>query len=141
MNNDTFYDEVARELQAKEMVPGVWTRAFAEADGQIERARALYIKYRVAQMSEAREQQINEKRRMAAVAAKTRALSGVRQFGYIVLVLICGFLTFILGLVGIFMPFDDHSTGSIVCAVFSVGIAFLFGLATRKCWKAYQNEL
>jgi hypothetical protein len=140
MNNDTFYDEVARELQAKEMVPGVWTRAFAEADGQIERARALYIKYRVAQMSEAREQQINEKRRMAAVAAKKRALSGARRFGYIVLAIVFGFLTLILGLCGFCLAFSDHSAEAIFGAVITLGIAFLFGLVTCKSWKAYVNE-
>ena len=139
MNNDAFYDEVARELQAKEMVPGVWTRAFAEADGQIERARALYIKYRVAQMSEARSQQIQEQRQMAAVAARKRAASRMRRFGYLVLTGICVFLVLIFGL-GIFIPFSDHSAGAIIGALFMVGIAVLFGLAAYASHKAYKNE-
>jgi hypothetical protein len=47
-----FYEEVARELQEKPMVPGLWTKAFAEMGGDDAKARALYIKYRVAQLAE-----------------------------------------------------------------------------------------
>jgi hypothetical protein len=50
--NDKYYDEVARELQDKPMVPGLWTKAFAEMGGDEAKARALYIKYRVAQLAE-----------------------------------------------------------------------------------------
>lgn len=58
MNNDALYEEVAKELQAKAMIPGVWARAFADADGVVERARALYIKYRVEQLAQERSQQL-----------------------------------------------------------------------------------
>ena len=47
-----FYEEVARELQEKPMSPGLWTKAFAEMGGDDAKARALYIKYRVAQLAE-----------------------------------------------------------------------------------------
>ena len=50
---DKFYDEVARELQEKTLVAGLWTKAFAEMGGDDAKARALYIKYRVAQLAEA----------------------------------------------------------------------------------------
>jgi hypothetical protein len=50
--DDKFYDEVARELQEKTVVPGLWTKAFAEKDGDETKTRALYIKYRVAQLAE-----------------------------------------------------------------------------------------
>jgi TPR repeat protein len=60
--NDKFYDEVARELQEKPMVPGLWTKAFAEMGGDDAKARALYIKYRVAQLAEAGQQQLEENR-------------------------------------------------------------------------------
>jgi hypothetical protein len=40
--NNALYDEVAEELRAKTMVPGLWAKAFAEAGGQMDRARALY---------------------------------------------------------------------------------------------------
>ncbi|MGO9587831.1 MAG: tetratricopeptide repeat protein [Limisphaerales bacterium] len=62
--NDKYYDEVARELQEKPMVPGLWTKAFAEMSGDDAKARALYIKYRVAQLAEAGRQEL-EKDRLA----------------------------------------------------------------------------
>ena len=48
--DDKFYDEVARELQEKSIVPGIWTKAFAEMDGDDAKTRALYIRYRVQQL-------------------------------------------------------------------------------------------
>jgi hypothetical protein len=140
MNNDTFYDEVARELQAKAMVPGVWTRAFAEADGQIERARALYIKYRVAQMAELRNQQIHEERRMSAVAAKRLAQLRVRRLGYLVLTVICVCAMFFFGLVGIIILLVFHSAGAIIGAGSMVGVALVFFTAARTSHKAYERE-
>jgi hypothetical protein len=53
MDDSQFYDAVAEELQKQTLVPGVWARAFAEAGGNDAKARALYIKYRVAQMTAA----------------------------------------------------------------------------------------
>ncbi len=50
--DEKFYEKVARELQEKTLTPGLWTKAFAEMGGDDAKARALYIKYRVAQMAE-----------------------------------------------------------------------------------------
>jgi hypothetical protein len=58
--DEKFYDEVARELQEKPMVPGLWTKAFAEMGGDDAKARALYIKYRVAQLAEAHRQLVEK---------------------------------------------------------------------------------
>ncbi len=54
--DDKFYDEVARELKEKKLVAGLWTRAYAEMGGDDAKARALYIKYRAAQLAEASRQ-------------------------------------------------------------------------------------
>ena len=51
MNDDEFYDEVAKEMQENRLIPGVWTRAFAEADGDENRSKVIYIKRRVAQLT------------------------------------------------------------------------------------------
>jgi hypothetical protein len=48
---DPFYDAVAAELRERVLQPGLWTRAYAEADGNEPRARAIYIKLRVAQLA------------------------------------------------------------------------------------------
>jgi hypothetical protein len=71
--NNALYDEVAEELQAKTMVPGLWTRAFAEAGGQMDRARALYIKYRVAQLAHEASEQLRQEQRATREAAKQQA--------------------------------------------------------------------
>ena len=69
MNDDAFYDEVAKELESNNLISGVWTRAFAEADGDENRARAIYIKLRVAKLlddyEQKRQSEIEEAKRMA----------------------------------------------------------------------------
>ncbi len=52
MSDERFYDEVARELQERTLLPGLWTKAFAETDGDKDKARALYIRYRVEQLAQ-----------------------------------------------------------------------------------------
>jgi hypothetical protein len=52
MKDDKFYDDVAREILEKRLASGVWARAFAEAEGDSEKAKALYIRHRVAQLVE-----------------------------------------------------------------------------------------
>lgn len=51
MNDDAFFDEVAKEIQENRLVSGVWARAFAEAAGDENLAKAIYIKLRVGQMA------------------------------------------------------------------------------------------
>ena len=57
---------VASELQANTMVPGLWAKAFAEARGQIDQARALYIRYRVAQLAQEASEQSRQRRQAAS---------------------------------------------------------------------------
>jgi len=56
IHDDAFYDEVAKEMQENRLIPGVWARAFAEADGDENRAKAIYIKSRVTQLTESARQ-------------------------------------------------------------------------------------
>lgn len=78
--NNALYDQVAEELQAKTMVPGLWTKAFAEAGGQMDRARALYINYRVAQLAhEASERSRQEQRATREAAKQATATEHVKQ--------------------------------------------------------------
>ena len=48
--DDQLYDIVAKEIRAESLVEGLYTRAFAEADGDKEKAKARYIKLRVQQL-------------------------------------------------------------------------------------------
>jgi hypothetical protein len=51
MHTDDFYEEVSKEMEGGQLIPGVWTRAVAEADGDENRAKAIYIKRRVSQLA------------------------------------------------------------------------------------------
>ncbi len=77
MNDDAFYDEIAKEMQENRLVPGVWARAFAEADGDENRAKAIYIKLRVAQSAaESCKRQLEEEKRASMlVFADMKAVS------------------------------------------------------------------
>ena len=50
MDDEAFYSQVAQELQQRGPAPGLWAKAFAESDGGESRARALYLRLRVAQL-------------------------------------------------------------------------------------------
>lgn len=50
MTDQNLYDRVAQELQRKVLTPGLWTRAVAESGGDMDAARALYIRFRVAEL-------------------------------------------------------------------------------------------
>lgn len=107
MNDDAFYDEVARELQAKQMIPGLWTKAYAEAGGEVEKARALYIRLRVEQLSEARNAELAEERRTAAVAAGQRAWGRFRRLYFGAFAILTGTLAVMFGIVGVVAVFSS----------------------------------
>jgi hypothetical protein len=132
MNDDELYSQVAQELQAKEMVPGVWTRAFAEAGGELDKARALYIKFRVAQLTESRVQRLEEQRQEALKATKQRALAQCWRFGYGLLAVVFGAVTVLAGLGAFALLFADHDVGGIGVVFVMVIIASLSALGTRK---------
>ena len=85
-----FYDEVARELQDKPLAPGLWTKAFAETGGDDAKARALYIKYRVTQLAEARRQQRPENQKYSRT---TQVVFAATIFAVVVLIVIPAIMT------------------------------------------------
>ena len=48
--DDQLYDIVAKEIRSGTLVDGLYTRAFADANGDKDKAQAKYIKLRVAQL-------------------------------------------------------------------------------------------
>jgi hypothetical protein len=152
VGGDKFYDEVARELQEKPLLTGLWTKAFAEMGGDDAKTRALYIKFRVAQLTEASHQQLEEDRRAkkwsdeqkqsAIEAAKRQGRTSSHRFIYLVLGLASALLTLIFGLCGlcaIYAVFNEEDNDSLVLEIvggfFCLLIAFCFGLATKYCNK------
>jgi hypothetical protein len=49
---DDFYAKVADEISAGQLDRTLWTKAFAQADGEENRAKATYIRLRTAQLQE-----------------------------------------------------------------------------------------
>jgi hypothetical protein len=53
MNDERFYADVVEELRLHGPVPGLWAKAYAEANGNKPQAEALYLRYRVEQLVQA----------------------------------------------------------------------------------------
>ena len=64
MNDEHLYAKVADELRNHGSIAGLWAKAFAESNGVESEAKALYLRYRVAQLAEA-ERQVFEAQKSA----------------------------------------------------------------------------
>ena len=53
MNDECLYADVVKELRLHGPVPGLWAKAYAEANGNKPQAEALYPRYRVEQLAQA----------------------------------------------------------------------------------------
>ena len=145
--SDKFYDEVARELEAKSLRPGLWTRAVAETGDEGSAAKALYIRLRVSELvqqeqtdraslqAEAR-RKVDEQRR-AENAAKPWYVVVVLLFG-----ILCGLLTVggFLGIIGLLIDIfseapDSDLGGDLAGGFFCVLVAVFFGWATYRSFK------
>jgi hypothetical protein len=47
LNEELLYERVVNELESGQTRPGIWGKALADSEGDEQKARALYIKYRV----------------------------------------------------------------------------------------------
>lgn len=145
--SDKFYDEVARELEAKSLRPGLWTRAVAETGDEGSAAKALYIRFRVSELvqqeqtgrasiqAEAR-RKADEQRR-AENASKPWFVVVVIFFG-----ILCGLLTVgcFLGIIGLLIDIFSEAPGSdlggdLAGGFVSVLFAVFFGWATYRSFK------
>lgn len=50
MENERYYAEVVKELKVSDPKIGLWAEAFSDAQGDPQRTKALYLRYRVAQL-------------------------------------------------------------------------------------------
>ncbi len=135
INEEGFYEIVATELQQQTLKPAIWTKAFADAGGSLEPARALYIRYRVLQLAEDRKLEQQEHRRTATKSAIQRTAAGFRRFCYALLAVICGLLS-LFCLLGIAMLFSPETLGG---GIFMVVFAVLFGCASYQCARASRK--
>jgi hypothetical protein len=126
MNDEAFYNQVAEEIQANKTSPGLWTKAFAQAGGNTERTRAVYIKLRVAQLA-------SEKRQSEKFVKKfaVKVVAGLMCIG-------CIFMS--LTLIGVLFSEDmleKNFWGSVVVIIFVIAlvcsaIALLHKLRTKS---------
>ena len=79
MTDQHLYDSVADELRHKVLTPGLWTRAVAESGGDVDTARALYIRFRVAELKEHEREEFERQKQEAEREAQHRQL--VQQRG------------------------------------------------------------
>ncbi|HRK39518.1 MAG TPA: hypothetical protein PK347_14140 [Burkholderiaceae bacterium] len=75
---ENLYDEqvhgaVASEIAAGELVPGLWAKAFAQADGNEQRAKAIYIKLRVDQLKLSNAAEVERSREAERLRASVTA--------------------------------------------------------------------
>ena len=77
--DDQLYDIVAKEIRSGTLVDGLYTRAFAEANGDKDKAQAKYIKLRVAQLRQ--EAKVRAEKQEAKAKAEQIAKSdALRRF-------------------------------------------------------------
>ena len=127
-DDGVFYETVGIEMQNGSFQTGLWARAFAEADGDENRARATYIRLRVAQLSSVKQ----ELRRVNSVeqtpftevpsilepARKHTTQTIIRRTLFAILALIAGLLTVLLGFCTIIAAFNGPSTQRLsICLV------------------------
>lgn len=75
-NDEHLYLQVDEELKSGSRKEGLWYKAEAEADGDLNKTRALYLKWRVAQLSEEirakREREMDERRQSKETTRKEK---------------------------------------------------------------------
>jgi hypothetical protein len=74
-----FYDVVAVELRDRAMKPGLLAQALVEASGDEAKARAIYIRLRVAQLTEEERQRQKEIEAAAIIAERQRGEAAARD--------------------------------------------------------------
>ena len=70
MNEEEIYELISEEIESSSTKKGLWTKAFSESEGDENKAKALYIKYRFDQMNDV-QPQVEEKVKIEEKKADT----------------------------------------------------------------------
>lgn len=147
-----FYDQIAKELKDNTLIPGLWTKVYAEMNGDEGKARALYIRYRVKELSDKQTAAVNQQAQQAkesrafcqkykkyAEYAAMPPLSTPMKAVNLLVSILFGLLCLLFGLGGLTALIEAISNHDIEGAVgvflVCVLLTFLFGLASMKCFK------
>ena len=56
MNEEEIYELISEEIESNNTKKGIWTKAFSESEGDEQKTKALYIKYRFDQIKQTQSQ-------------------------------------------------------------------------------------
>ncbi|WP_454865485.1 hypothetical protein [Pseudomonas hormoni] len=107
MKDERFFEMASAELRAGTIRPGLRAKAFSDAEGEENRAQALYLKYRVAQlvqeeleMRQAEDAAKKQRKKQERDAGETARKEQVEAEGLtLVHFILIGLLTLIFGLI------------------------------------------
>jgi len=81
INEDEFYEQAMEEVESDDKVKGIWAKAFAKAEGNESRAKAMYINVRakllIQEKNESEEK--SKKQRQETLALRTLAYSSSKK--------------------------------------------------------------
>lgn len=79
VDENAIYAQIANELETRSEDRGLWTRLFADTDGDEKKTKVLYIKHRATQLIAAEESRLSALSNQAREAAKTKEQQEAKQ--------------------------------------------------------------
>lgn len=125
---EQFYDQVANELKDNSLIPGLWTKAYAETDGDKAKAQALYIKYRVAQLMTTANQELIIRQAQAFNEKKQQAMVRFRRFVLTIIgvsLIMIAFMCFIIGSSLVYIHYNPSTPADKDIGIVDGGIIIL----------------
>ncbi len=148
--NDDYYKQVEQEIKQGEYQEGLRTRAIAEADGDENKARALYINFRIESLKaeegkairEAKEQK--ERERLAELNLQLENLSHIIQRRKMIRIggIIVGFtIGIVIGIVGKYDLLNVFFFGAIFALVgYGPAIIYRYCMPTQRYLNKIEDE-
>ena len=147
-NNDDYYKQVEQQIKQGEYQEGLRTRAIAEADGDENKARALYIKFRVESLKTEAAETIRgakgqkKRQRLAELNLQLENLSHIIRKRKMIRIsgIIVGFtIGIVIGIVGKFDLLEVLAFGAILALVGYVPAIF-YRMPTQHYLKKIEDE-
>jgi len=149
------YGQVANELKDKTLILGLWTRAYAEMNGNEAKAKALYIRYRVQELRQKRldtrrQQQLDARQQADDIRKKAKEMHRSAEFEkpplsllskviFVIAAIVCGVIAIIsaIGCLGVILDATvDKSSNNIDLTELVFGLLFGCAMAFGSGWIA-----
>jgi len=108
--------------------------AFAEAGGNTEQARAVYIKLRVAQLMETAKQENTRIQQIRSETKRKQFLANIRQIVFVFLACVCVLIA-VMGIACVWIELTDQASKSVSAAIVAALFTIVFFCATFFCAK------